>query len=112
MRTSLIIRKLRGKASTASMLVYLGVPSRLVYANKNRVKKHYSYRTRKYRRSVFYQPEQALYDILELARDRYREKVKMHHPDKTKVDAEKFIALNLAWEKVKKNFKKRGIELG
>lgn len=82
------------------MLKSFGVPNRLLYVG----------RPGRVNGSFWTRPINHL-EVLELARNNYRQAIKQVHPDMAGGCAEQAKKVNTAWQIIEKAFKRRGIEL-
>lgn len=84
------------------LLSRLGIPRRKLYGQKREnIRLGYFWR----------RSESDLLECLETARNRWKKLIKEHHPDKTGGSLREAAELNIAWERVKKLFKRRGLTL-
>ncbi len=94
--------------SIQGALTVLGIDRRAVYRNANRAG------TRRplhgVAESFWAQPPGLLWNLLELARSRYRHEIAASHPDRGGT-AERAVQLNWAWSLVRDHFRRRGFEL-
>lgn len=123
-----LTRKRRAVARSADtmraceLLSELGVPREMVTRSMTLTPRtgawgYYHDRSRNIRRlgrnprsSFWYRPTSELYDLLEVARTSYREKIKRTHPDKNPESHHEAARLNMLWRKTKALFRRHGIE--
>lgn len=103
LRGRIVKQRVCGKATTVQkLLARLGVSRHKLY---RRERDHV-------RLGCFWQrPESVLLEFLQTARSRWKTLLKEHHPDKTGGSLREAAELNVAWERVKKLFKRRGLTL-
>lgn len=101
MSSSPAIRRSQAAAgSINSLLLFIGLSPDLLYCDKNRP-----------RGTFWVRNEPQLLDILRAARSAWRAQIKRLHPDRGG-DQARAAELNVAWDRIRRRFARRGISLG